>query len=230
MKTMHERIRQARLAKKMTQAELAEKLSVTPQSVQQWETSTEPKKKRLMKIADVLDIDVNWLLFGERKNKDGRLENKMNFREISEWDESTPLEDDEVEIPFYKSIELAAGSGCNENKDYNGFKLRYSRSTLRKYGISSKNVYAFTVHGNSMEPVIPNGATVFVNCCDNSIVDGGIYFIEQEDLFRIKILLRQPGKKVIIRSFNSIEYPDEIADLDTVKVIGRVFNASIMFM
>ncbi|HGJ5891017.1 MAG TPA: XRE family transcriptional regulator [Arsenophonus apicola] len=229
MKTMHERIKQARLAKKMTQAELAEKLSVTPQSVQQWETSTEPKKNRLMKIANVLNIDLNWLLFG-KKYKDGRLKNEMNFREISEWDNSTPLGDDEVEIPYYKSIELAAGNGCNGNKDYNGFKLRYSRSTLRKYGIPIKSVYAFTVHGNSMEPVIPNGATVFVNCCDNSIIDGGIYFIEQEELFRIKILLRQPGKKVIIRSFNSIEYPDEIADLDTVKVIGRVFNASVMFI
>lgn len=229
MKTMHERIKQARLAKKMTQAELAEKLSVTPQSVQQWETSTEPKKNRLMKIANVLNIDLNWLLFG-KKYKDGRLKNEMNFREISEWDNSTPLGDDEVEIPYYKSIELAAGNGCNGNKDYNGFKLRYSRSTLRKYGIPIKSVYAFTVHGNSMEPVIPNGATVFVNCCDNSIIDGGIYFIEQEELFRIKILLRQPVKKVIIRSFNSIEYPDEIADLDTVKVIGRVFNASVMFI
>ncbi|EKQ1113548.1 helix-turn-helix transcriptional regulator [Morganella morganii] len=226
MKTMHDRIKQARLAKKMTQAELAEKVGVTPQSVQQWESVTEPKKNRVVKIAEILGVEANWLLFGS-DTRDGIPVKDFKPREVAEWDSSTPLDDDEVEVPYYKSIELAAGNGCNGGSDNNGYKLRFSRSTLRRYGISPKDVASFPVHGESMSPVIPNGTTVFVNCGDKTIVDGGIYFIEQDGLLRIKQLLRQPGK-LIIRSYNSIDFPDEEADPTTVKIVGRVFNWSVM--
>lgn len=223
---MHDRIKQARLAKKMTQAELAEKVGVTPQSVQQWESVTEPKKNRVVKIAEILGVEANWLLFGS-DTRDGIPVKDFNPREVAEWDSSTPLDDDEVEVPYYKSIELAAGNGCNGGSDNNGYKLRFSRSTLRRYGISPKDVASFPVHGESMSPVIPSGTTVFVNCADKTIVDGGIYFIEQDGLLRIKQLLRQPGK-LIIRSYNSIDFPDETADPTTVKIVGRVFNWSVM--
>ncbi|MEQ5123409.1 XRE family transcriptional regulator [Morganella morganii] len=223
---MHDRIKQARLAKKMTQAELAEKVGVTPQSVQQWESVTEPKKNRVVIIAEILGVDANWLLFGS-DTLDGIPVKDFKPREVAEWDSSTPLDDDEVEVPYYKSIELAAGNGCNGGSDNNGYKLRFSRSTLRRYGISPKDVASFPVHGESMSPVIPNGTTVFVNCGDKTIVDGGIYFIEQDGLLRIKQLLRQPGK-LIIRSYNSIDFPDEEADPTTVKIVGRVFNWSVM--
>lgn len=223
---MHDRIKQARLAKKMTQAELAEKVGVTPQSVQQWESVTEPKKNRVVKIAEILGVEANWLLFGS-DNRDGIPVKDFKPREVAEWDSSTPLDDDEVEVPYYKSIELAAGNGCNGGSDNNGYKLRFSRSTLRRYGISPKDVASFPVHGESMSPVIPSGTTVFVNCGDKTIVDGGIYFIEQDGLLRIKQLLRQPGK-LIIRSYNSIDFPDETADPATVKIVGRVFNWSVM--
>ncbi|WP_232729353.1 XRE family transcriptional regulator [Providencia rettgeri] len=226
---MHERIKQARLAKKMTQAELAQQLGVTPQSVQQWETSTEPRKNRVMKIAEILSVDAEWLLFGTAK-KDGVPAKDFKSREVDTWDSKTPLNDDEVEIPYYKSIELAAGNGSNGGSDNNGYKLRFSKSTLKRYGISAKDVASFPVHGDSMEPVIPSGTTVFVNMGDKTIVDGGIYFIEQEDLLRVKILLRQPGGKLTIRSYNSIDYPDETIDIEKVRVVGRVFNMSVMLI
>lgn len=229
MKTVHERIKQARLAKKMTQLELAERVGVTPQSVQQWESSTIPRNNRVTEIAKVLDTDAHWLLFGEH-HRDGVKSSDHHPRGVSEWDSSTPLNDDEVEVPYYKSIELAAGHGCNGGSDNNGYKLRFSRSTLRRYGISPKDVSSFPVHGDSMEPLIPNGTTVFVNEGDKNVVDGGVYFIEQEDLLRVKILHRQPGGKLIIRSYNSIDYPDEIADINSVKIVGRVFNISVMLI
>lgn len=226
---MHERIRQARLAKKMTQLELAERVGVTPQSVQQWESHTIPRNDRVVEVARALGVDAHWLLFGDPPI-DGIKPSEHRPRGVSEWDSSTPLNDDEVEVPYYKNIELAAGHGCNGGIDNNGYKLRFSRSTLRRYGISPQDVSSFPVHGDSMEPLIPNGTTVFVNEGDKTIVDGGVYFIEQDDLLRVKVLFRQPGGKIIIRSYNSIDYPDEIADANSVKVVGRVFNISVMLI
>ena len=110
--------------------------------------------------------------------------------------------------------------------------IRVTVLLLRKKGnyYQPKIVCAFPVHGESMEPIIPNGTTVFVNCNDKKIVDGGVYFIEQDDLFRVKVLLRLPGGKLIISSYNSVDYPDEIADIESVKVVGRVFNMSVMLI
>ncbi|MDE9571151.1 helix-turn-helix transcriptional regulator [Xenorhabdus bovienii] len=228
MKTMHERIKQARLARQLTQAALAEKIGVTPQSVQQWESLTEPKKTRLMALAKILEVDVNWLLFGDPLKKDGIPKEQLTPREIAVWDSTTPLDDNEVEVPYYKSIELAATHGCNGKIAPNGYKLRFSRSIFDRYGILPSEAMAFPVHGDSMSPVIPDGSTVTVSTGHKKVIDGGIYAIEQGDLLRVKILLRQPEGKLIIRSYNSTDYPDEIADISTVNIIGRVFNWSVM--
>ncbi|EHK2735212.1 helix-turn-helix transcriptional regulator [Salmonella enterica] len=147
---------------------------------------------------------------------------------VSPWDRNTPLNDDEIEIPFFKSIELAAGFGCFGTEDNNGFKLRFSKSTIRRAGASAENVVAVTVHGDSMSPVIPDGATVTIDMGNKTIKDGAIYAIEQDELFRLKLLYRLPGRRLSIRSYNKDDYPDEEADMDTVKIIGRVIHWSVM--
>lgn len=148
--------------------------------------------------------------------------------QVSPWDSKTPLDDDEVEIPYFKSIELAAGHGTFQQEDYNGYKLRFSKATLRKAGATACNVVAFAVHGDSMAPVIPDGATATVDLGNKTIADGAIYAIEQDDLFRLKLLYRMPGRKLSIRSYNRDEFPDEEADMADVKIIGRVIHWSVM--
>ncbi|MEM8201595.1 S24 family peptidase, partial [Morganella morganii] len=58
-----------------------------------------------------------------------------------------------------------------------------------------------------MEPVINNGTTVAVNTSDKKIVDGKIYAINQGGLKRIKLLHQTSANKIIIRSYNKIDYP-----------------------
>lgn len=234
--TFADRLNLAMKMRGFTQVELAEAADMAQPSVWKLTSGKAKSSRKIVEISNALRVDPVWLSTGEGdvpdflksdKAKDGIPVKDFKPREVAEWDSSTPLDDDEVEVPYYKSIELAAGNGCNGGRDNNGYKLRFSRSTLRRYGISPKDVASFPVHGESMSPVIPNGTTVFVNCGDKTIVDGGIYFIEQDGLLRIKQLLRQPGK-LIIRSYNSIDFPDEEADPTTVKIVGRVFNWSVM--
>ncbi|MDE9448522.1 phage repressor protein, partial [Xenorhabdus bovienii] len=83
-----------------------------PQSVQQWESKTEPKKSRLVALASALDVDVNWLLFGNTRAKDlDQVPPENEWSNIAPWDSKTPLDNDEVEVPFLKDIELACGNG-----------------------------------------------------------------------------------------------------------------------
>lgn len=145
------------------------------------------------------------------------------------WDRNTPLNDDEVEVPLFQEIRLAAGNGfADDIMDYNNFKLRFSRATLRRQGVQYENAVCVVADGNSMEPVIPDGTTVGIDLGNKTIRDGKIYAINHGGLLRIKLLYNMPNNQIKIRSYNTDEYDDEIADLNEVSVIGKVFWYSVL--
>lgn len=220
----------------LSQKDLADLVGASPQSVYNWIKRSSISKDNARLVSEKTGYSLDWLLNNVGQPKISRTHDLSNVSPSSEWvgvdvwDSSTPLGEDDVEIPYYKSIELAAGSGCSNNEDHNGFKLRFSKTTLRRAGADPKSVMAFPVHGNSMEPVLPNGTTVTVDNANKRIVDGGIYAIDQDEFFRVKLLYRLPGKKLSIRSYNKDEFPDEEADMDDVKIIGRVIHYSVMLV
>lgn len=66
--SMSDRIREAREAKGLSQSELARRLGVTPQTVQQWEAAgTGPKRSRLPDLGKELDVSPVWIEFGDTK-------------------------------------------------------------------------------------------------------------------------------------------------------------------
>lgn len=145
------------------------------------------------------------------------------------WDRNTPLNSDEYAVPFYQDIRLAAGNGfADDIADYNNFKLRFSKATLRKQGVQYENAVCVIADGNSMEPVIPDGTTVGIDLGNKTIRDGKIYAINHGGLLRIKLLYNMPNEQVKIRSYNSEEHPDEIADLKDISVLGKVFWYSVL--
>lgn len=145
------------------------------------------------------------------------------------WDRNTPLNNDEVAVPFYQDVRLSAGNGfADDIVDYNNFKLRFSKSTLRKQGVQYENAVCVIADGNSMEPVIPDGTTVGIDLGNKTIRDGKIYAINHGGLLRIKLLYNMPNEQVKIRSYNSDEHPDEIAELQDISVLGKVFWYSVL--
>ena len=77
-----------------------------------------------------------------------------------------------------------------------------------------------SVSGDSMEPDIPNGSTVFVKK-QSEIADGisGAFFLNGE--VYCKKLLHKDGK-VFLCSDNAEYHPIEIHDGDTLKVYGKI--------
>ena len=62
-------IRRFREAKGLTQEQLAERLNVTRQAVSNWETEkTQPDIDTLQRIAQVLEVSVEELIYGERSS------------------------------------------------------------------------------------------------------------------------------------------------------------------
>lgn len=155
-----------------------------------------------------------------------------NIKELGSfdlWDRNTPLNSDEVAVPFYQDVRLSAGNGfADDIADYNNFKLRFSKATLRKQGVQFENAVCVIADGNSMEPVIPDGTTVGIDLGNKTIRDGKIYAINHGGLLRIKLLYNMPNEQVKIRSYNSEEHPDETADLKDISVLGKVFWYSVL--
>lgn len=145
---------------------------------------------------------------------------------MSIWDEDTPLDDDEVEVPYFAEVQLAAGSGMTHVVEVPGRKLRFSKATLREAGVSISDAMCARVHGRSMERMILDGAAVGVDRGQTDIIDGEIYAFDHEGMLRTKYLYKMPGGSVRARSENHEEYPDEIftaEQMTEIRILGRVF-------
>ncbi len=152
---------------------------------------------------------------------------------IDVWDDDTPLDDDEVYVPFLKEVELSAGSGRTAVHQSHKQKLRFGKMTLRRQNVQPNEAVCVTVSGNSMEPVLPHGSTVGVDQGCTSITDGKMYALNHGGQLRVKTLYRMPGGGLRMRSYNREEHPDEeYSAMELVKneiiVIGKVFWYSVL--
>lgn len=156
----------------------------------------------------------------------------FSMHPIEAWDDETPLGPDEVELPFFKEVELSAGKGSEVMLETNGRKLRFGKRTLKRKNIDPDAAGCVPVSGNSMEPVLPDGSTVGVDTANTAIQDGKMYAIDHDGQLRVKLLYRLPGSGLRLRSYNTEEHPDERYEGDYVqehiRVIGKVFWYSVM--
>lgn len=225
-----ERVKNRRSELGMTQAELAAKANTSQQAIQQLEDGKIRRPRYLHELSIALNCSTGWLLSGNNDKSD-TLPPESEWGTVDAWDKNTPLPADEVEVPFLKDIEFAAGDGGCTDEDYNGFKLRFSKATLRRVGARTdgKGILCFPARGNSMEPFIPDGSTVAINCDDKRIIDGKVYAVNQDGWKRLKMLYRVGPDRISLRSYNSQEHPDEEHPLSEIEIIGRMFWSSTLW-
>lgn len=219
---LKDRLAKARKEKGYSREALAERAGVSTSTITFLENGRNKSSKFLVEIADALGVSAEWL-----KNGEEEITKKSSVIEIDPWDDNTPLNDDEVELPFYKDVYLSAGDGSFSDEDYSGRKLRFSRRTLSNRNINPEYAVCVTAKGDSMEPAIPDGCTVAIDMCDREIRDGSIYAINNDGLLQIKLLRMKSGSEIIIESYNK-DYPPIIADVANITVIGRVFWYSVL--
>lgn len=208
----------------LRQAEIVEATGATKGAVSKWVAGTNtPTGSRLVQLANVLKTTENWLLTGA---------GLPEFSQVEAWDSSTPLDEDEVEIPFLKDFSFACGSGsigvamANEKH-----KLRISKSVLRNRSIERVNAVATIASGDSMSPTIRDGDTIHIDLGRKTIKDGKIFAICHGGLFMAKRLYNLPMGGIRIVSDNSVEYPEiqlsakEVAD-QHFEIIGWIWQIS----
>ena len=146
-------------------------LGVSQASIAAIESGRNKRPTNLVSIAKALEVSPYWLETGKEDME--VVSNATPLGKIEEWDNDTPLSEDDCEAPLYKDVKLSAGNGfADDIEDYNGYKLRFSRNTLRKHGINPADVVCVMADGDSMEPVFPSGATLGIDTGSKTIRDG----------------------------------------------------------
>ncbi|MEL4248533.1 XRE family transcriptional regulator [Shewanella xiamenensis] len=235
MKTLAQNIRDRMKAIGMTQKELAEHANISQVMVHKLVSGKTTTTSKLLDLAKALGCSAEELQYGTEQisqNQSVKVESNAEWvGGFETWDRNSPLGDDEVEIPFYMEVELAAGAGVTDIREYYGPKLRFAKSTLRRQGVSAADAVCVKVNGNSMEPVLPHGSTVGVDTSHTDIVDGKMYAINHDGMLRVKMLYKLPGGGIRLRSYNIDEWPDEhisLEQLKHIKIIGKVFWYSVL--
>lgn len=208
--------------------------------------SKSPRHTNIEALAHALGVSPYWLLLGDDlkssqiKSVNNPLEgganaplsqsvvDELHFEgRFESSDSSTPLGEGEVEVPLYREVETLAGSGTTQVIESKGETRTFPKSTLRRAGVLFENAACASVAGNSMEPVLPHGATVGVNTADKKIVDGKLFAIDHGGMLRVKLLFRVPGGGIRLVSYNKTEHPAEDYDQEymakNIRIIGRVF-------
>ncbi|EZQ12094.1 S24 family peptidase [Acinetobacter sp. Ver3] len=215
MQTTSDRIAQRMFELGLQHKDLVAATGASKGTVTNWISGVNnPTGKRLILLAQALKTSENWLLTGNQTPE---------FTQVEPWDSNTPLDDDEIEIPFFKDFSFACGGGsigeaiANETR-----KLRMSKATLRNLSITKENAVAATAIGDSMSPTIKNGDTIHLDLARKKIKDGKIFAICHGGLFMAKRLYNLPMGGVRIVSDNSVEYPE--IQLSAQEMIDQQFE------
>lgn len=238
LKAIYEQRKSAAKAagRSLTQADVAEACGWSGQSAfSQYATGKVPLNvEALLKLAKALNFDASEvstrLLSTVASVQQDRIQPSVKLGSIETWDDETPLDDDEVYVPFLHEVELAAGSGRFAIEESANSRLRFNKKDLRHNGVQFSNAKCVKVGGNSMVPVLRDGATVGVNVGKNSlsdIVDGEMYAINHNGQLRVKQVYRIPIG-IRLRSFNRDEHPDEDYTFQQIQeqqisILGHVF-------
>lgn len=215
--------------KGVKKSEVAKEFGIKPPSVTSWIQTGRVAKEHLGKLIEYFSDVVQPSHFGMDSIASIKGNDIAPGPALKFWSSKDPLPDDEfIHVPFYKDVKFAGGCGSMELEDTNGFTLPFGRATLHRAGVQANMVFCCTAVNGSMAPVISEGATMAVDKSQTAIRDGKIYAIEHGGMGRFKMLYRMPNEKVKLRSFNETEYPEEIINLNDIKILGRVFWWAVM--
>lgn len=234
MQEFKDRLKLARKNAKMTQVELAKAVKTSQGSISDLESGRNKTSTNTLQLAQVLKVNPNWLATGQGEMTALQSNISPNFEPVSDWDDGTPLEADEVSIPFYKDFGVACGHGSDgvayENEKR---RLRISRATIDRIGSYKDKIMATLADGDSMSPTINDGDTIWVDMSKETIKDGKIFVFEYGGLFMCKRLYRLPNNGLRVVSDNADVYPEweitgEEREQNGFKLIGWVWHWSVM--
>jgi len=186
--------------------DIGEHLNITPESLSRLKKSNSIPFQKIIDFCEKEEISLDWILFGKN------------------------LKDEEkLKIKYRPNILASAGGGA-ENYNEEFLEIEIDEHLSKALGLTKedeKYIEAINVIGDSMSPIIEDGAIVYIDTRKTDINKSGIYAVSTNNsgLFIKRVILDPITHKVELISEN--KYYDKITlEPDEVKIIGRVIGSS----
>lgn len=130
-------------------------------------------------------------------------------------------------VPELADVRLAAGEGIeNHSEDQTGM-IQFRRSFLKAVGADNGKARVVYAKGDSMEPVIRDGAALLVvpneNLTLQDVASGGVYAINYDGKMLVKTVTRDRlTGRWVARSFNPAHPDIPLENGSPVRVLGQV--------
>lgn len=193
--------------RRVTQAELAKFLGVTPQAVSGWERGESmPETEKLSRIADFLSTSVGWILNGEAHTvtmlASGPITHVPLVDTVPAGKLALPMSQlDTAQLPLLAFSDLGRG-----------------------------DFIALTVEGDSMDRISPSSSIIVINKDDRALVSGKPYVFCHRGQVTFKIWRPNPAR-LQPYSTNPVHDPIYVTDKSEAEkmVVGRVKRTVLDF-
>lgn len=219
MSDIGQRIKQARAAMGLSQAELARRCGwgEGQTRVSGYENGhREPSFDVLHTLGRVLKCNPAWLAFGRSSDPDSNRE----IQPAGVTETKRPLYqygDNETPQMIDRRVEIFHITDATINSLY------LEPGVLAKAGVDESAVRWDEILDNSMDPVMPEGTEIFAVTNEVVLKSGRPYLVDHGGLRRVRLLYQLPQDQLRLSSHNRIEWPDEVVAAKDVVVLGRVF-------
>lgn len=208
-------IKKLRNGRGWTQPQLADKLSVSKQTISNWETGIKvPRMGSLQKLADLFNVKIGEITNASIEYDDASILNKPS-------NIIYPLSDSlqRVKIPIIG--EIACGDPITAEENIEG----YTEETFEK-PIPSGTLFALRCKGHSMEPTIHDGSLVTIRE-QPTVEDGEIaaVLVDGDNEATLKRVKHQ-GNLIMLMPDNK-EYDPIILDKNNSgRIVGKAVHVS----
>ena len=205
MNAISENIKFYRNKNSLTQAQLADKLNVSEQAVYNWERGTRiPRMGYIEKMARLFHVESPDILKVNKKT--------ANLKSVDDLDMHI------VHIPIVGTI--ACGYPITAEQNIDGYTTEFFDE------IPEGELFALKCKGDSMEPKIPNGATVIIRI-QPTVEDDEIAAVlvddnEEATLKRVKHV----GNQIMLMPENKNYDPILLNKENPGRILGKVIRVS----
>ncbi len=224
-KTLAQRLVQRRQELGLSQTDVASRMDITPQSVQQWEAGkTTPRGKRMTMLSSILQCSPEWLQFGIGAPGSSLASKQENHSQLavstsSEWTETVKV----------ARQHLSAGHGADGegmSDEYEG-EEQVDISRLHKLGIQTGNARIVKIKGDSMYPTLWDGDTAIADTYIPHLISGKIYAFYFDGDLKVKRFTKRMDGTWLISSDNKDDptWVDEVVSphaTQQLHMIGQV--------
>lgn len=232
MNTLPERLKYAREQLNMSQSEVAEAVGMKQPSYYQLESGKTQRSRYINEIANVLKVDVDWLVYGKGKaTKDSEANQADLLAEgaviLIGGSTKYPL----VKIP-YLDIKASCGPGYVNEENPDAHTQSFTVEFLRNNNLPTDGKGLILMHAcsDSMGYTIPHGTLMLVNTNESeydNFINNKIYVFNADGEMICKRAVKSLDGSVVLKSDNADKdtYPDQIISRDTFsqfRLFGRV--------